>query len=476
MGYPGYAGWQVILDPPELGGGRTPLDINSPDSGISIGGTDGGAGPDWGTAQLSQFMAMQGKWGSAPASFIAPNRTITIPLGIGMAMNGVDPETALRNLSMKVALIAQEGGTLKRQRAGGAPLFADIVDATLDVPDDWLETGGIEPGVTLVLTTLPDFYGAEVTLDAIHCTGFCTGLLTLGGQAAVIPGDYPARCRLQVTDTSNHKQYAALWGLRSKYYSSLATAQLAYHASSDLLPLFGTSNVTLTGSYSPLVVRSATLSSAGTWSEMVALGYQPTATPLTHTGTYNVWVRAYGSTSNLQLQLQWANGYQTFLNWTPNTPAIVPNGNFAVLNLGLVSLQAPPVGSQQWSGALFAMSPAGGGTVSVDMVWLQPVDAAGTSQAAPFTNGSAASTPIVYLNATTEFRSDGVWGAGLGGPGFYSTIPTIGDLPRLPPSGMEKQPVQLLMKLSRNEFSVADLGIDTFTVTPVYRPCYLTRI
>lgn len=115
MPFAGYDGWIVTLDPSAVATDRVELAINDPDNtGISIGATDGSATVDWGVQQLTQMMAQQGQWGNAPADYIVPNRTITIPLGLGMSLSpdAPDPETALRNLSMKVALLEREGGWL----------------------------------------------------------------------------------------------------------------------------------------------------------------------------------------------------------------------------------------------------------------------------------------------------------------------------------------------------------------------------
>ena len=67
MTTPAYAGWVVQLDPPAVATDRTMLDINNPDTGIMIATNQSGAGIDWGTAELTQYMSQQGQWGNAPA-------------------------------------------------------------------------------------------------------------------------------------------------------------------------------------------------------------------------------------------------------------------------------------------------------------------------------------------------------------------------------------------------------------------------
>ena len=52
----------------------------------------------------------------------------------------------------------------------------------------------------------------------------------------------------------------------------------------------------------------------------------------------------------------------------------------------------------------------------------------------------------------------------------------IGDLPRLPPSGLEATPVQTFVKPSRGDFSVKpDAAIDDLTVQIKYRPATCSR-
>ena len=81
---------------------------------------------------------------------------------------------------------------------------------------------------------------------------------------------------------------------------------------------------------------------------------------------------------------------------------------------------------------------------------------------------------VVYASQATELRSEGMFRPSTSGT-FYSPIAhVIGDLPRLPPSGLEATPVELLVKPSQGDLSVKpDAAIDTCTVQVKYRPCYL---
>lgn len=464
--------WNVAIDPLGVAVNRTELDICNPLTGIQIGGTSSGAGIDWGTSALTQMMSQEGRWGSAPADFIAPNRTITIPLGLGMGGPGTpDANSALSTLAQKVGLLQREGGWLLRQREGGQPLYADIVDAQLDVPDTWGETGDVEPGVTLTLVCLPDFYGNEVALDSIPCTGYCEAVLTSGGTQAVIEGDYPARCRLVATDNSGNDQASIIWGVRSRYYDSNGDATLAYQATS-FSPIGAASRQTLAGSYSSQVITSGTLTT-GVLTEIAGLYNQA------HIGTYAVWVRASPSSTSMRLQLQWylASPSATAVNNSVELSST--STGYQLVNLGVVTIPSLPTGISCWNALIYAQPGGSGQTISIDMAWLQPL-----SERAGFVPPPGGSTGAIFGNNTTQIRSEGLFrdGETHGVFGFYGPIVGYGDLPRLAPSGLEQRAVQVFVKPSRLVAGEAvtttltpDPGIDTFTVTPYYRPSFMFR-
>ncbi len=60
---------------------------------------------------------------------------------------------------------------------------------------------------------------------------------------------------------------------------------------------------------------------------------------------------------------------------------------------------------------------------------------------------------------------------------MYGTVSqVIGDLARMPPSGMEGRPCQVFIKPSRGDFNtLPDAGLDGFTVEPIYRPSWIFR-
>lgn len=163
--------YTVILDPSAVATGRRELDLNSGPIRVAQ------AGIDWGDAAITAFMADQQRYGSAPVEFRIPNRMVTIPLGLGMDDSDSE-ETVRSQLQQKVALLQREGGWLLRQTGSGPAMYADVVNATLHLPDVWGDGGGVEPDVVLTLECLPDFYGDEIALNTITATGECHAVLT----------------------------------------------------------------------------------------------------------------------------------------------------------------------------------------------------------------------------------------------------------------------------------------------------------
>ena len=170
----------VALDPPAAISGRVQLELNEGAIQVDEGGID------WGEAAIKAFLA-EARYGEGPSDFRIPNRSITLPLGLGMVNAGTIPEQlasqekARRELSEKVALLQRQGGVLLRQREGGDPMYADIVNASLTIPDRYAETGGIEPGGSLKLECLPDFYGEELSLPIMEEAEQITGAIREAG-------------------------------------------------------------------------------------------------------------------------------------------------------------------------------------------------------------------------------------------------------------------------------------------------------
>lgn len=467
--------WKVVLDPPGAqmppSEFRTALAINDPVTGIQIGGTSSGQGIDWGTAEIVEYASPEGQWGSTVADYITNNRTITIPLGLGMNPLGPTADVALANLRAKVGLFQREGGWLMRQRNGEPAMYCDVVDAQLAVPDVWGETAEVEPGVTLTLITLPDWYGDEIALDSMSCTGICDGLLKLSGGTAVIEGDYPARTRIIVTNGTSQNIQGMWYGLRSRYYDGLTTdpLQIPGFGGSGIMGLqsgmgYTTSAGTKTGSQNPSVAHVAFSSYGGSIGNQAVYAYP--ATLPTHLGRYAVLARVQTTdNTDYYLGLTWKN--MGLANATTNPLVQIPAaGYWYLVNLGVVNLEPPPVGGNAWFYELFAQTVTSS-PITADL-WLDELVLVPLDEGA----GQVQSLALAE-SAITEIRSDGAWGQYVGYP-QYGQTPVLGDLPRLPPGGLlENRYCELLVRPTSGP--VADTALIPFTVQVKYRPCYMFR-
>ena len=461
------SGWTIQLDPASIASDRTMLDLNSPTGALQVGASASGTlAIDWGTATITPYETQQGQYGNSVADFVLPNRTVTIGLCLGGNTQAVNEETARSQLQQKVGLLQREGGQIMRQRAGGPRMYADITWAELTIPDQWGETGEIEVDVQLVLTCLPDFYGDEIILDTIYCTGYCDAVLQQSGSQAVIQGDYPGRARV-IINNAPVAQYGVLWGFRSRYYN--ASYPLSKAASGFTLDA-GASLTTVAGSYGAQVVTySPPTTATQPFTEFAGLGL---------VGTYQVWARCYavGATLPPSIRLLWGQSNRYNVSVANPWASLPAGGAWWLMNLGQISVGRTPQApghTPNWHGFLEAQNSSAGGSISVDMLWLQPLDecagrayTTGVTDAVlpgPYPGEIRYDGAITYVSALSTYES----------MSFY-----IGDLARIPPSGMENRAVELFVKPSFGDLDNAtrpDSRIDPFTVTVIYRPCWLSR-
>jgi hypothetical protein len=85
------------------------------------------------------------------------------------------------------------------------------------------------------------------------------------------------------------------------------------------------------------------------------------------------------------------------------------------------------------------------------------------------------SDAVVYASQSTQLTTQGMFRTP--GSSVYGPVAQVtGDLPRLPPSGLETRPAQLFVKPSRGDLNdLADSGLDGLSVQVVYRPTWLSR-
>jgi hypothetical protein len=415
----------VKIDPAAVITNRVELDLDG--GGLRVDR----AGIDWGDAMVSQYLAQQ-RIGESAVAFRIPNRTISIPIFIGAKSIGAAvtlEEQSRRELQQKVALLQREGGVLLRQREGGAPLYADIMDATLTLPDVYGENAGVEPNVILKLSCLPDFYGDEVELTAVEQAGQVVSILEQGGTTAVIAGDFPARTRIVVTDKSGQNQKGLLWGFRVTQYNSASTGLLVYDAK-DMTAINSASNVGNGESYSGTVVALGT-ARPNVWHPLLSTDLVAGAAHLTHLGSYRVWARVFtGATS---MRLAWSSGGATAPIYN-DAQQVIANGWY-MLDLGEIRLDEPPTASTEhwWRGYLQLYGPGNG--CFVDRIWFQPISDGGGKLRATV-------TPEASVIVEQKNPSLGVNGGGAGVAWTNPNNPVSGQVAQV-----ELTPAQATQKL-----------------------------
>lgn len=397
----------VALDPPALAVGRTELSLNS--GPIKV---DGSKGIDWGDAEIKAFVAEQ-QFGEAPTDYRVPNRIITIPLLLGAedlhteAAAIAAQETAREHLRQKVGLFQRQGGVLKRERSNGEPVYADIVNAVLHIPDVYGERG-VEPEVTLRLECLPDFYGEEVELDAAEETEQVIGVLKKSGSPAVIKGDYPGRCRIVLTDASGHLQRTVVWGFRSLYYTSAAEAALSY----DAYTLTGVNGATSATEAEAISGKAMVLSTPqpNLFHPFLELKQAASAKHFNHVGSYRVLIRARAG-AGAKFRLSWSIDEGTWPH-VNDSQTISSEGSFEIIDLGEIRVEEPPVGEHFWNGVVQVETGATSTAVAVDRVWLQPLDDGGgrlRATAEPQVTTLSVATPPTSAESNNSLHAGAAW-------------------------------------------------------------------
>lgn len=348
----------VILDPREFAlADRAELDLDS--DGIRIDQE----GVDWGDAEIVAFMAEMG-YGEAMVDYRLPNRKITIPL-IVEAGGAVTFDDARVLLQAKASRYNEEGGPLKRVLRSGRYVFADVTSAKLHLGGDWFEANrDVDREAYLEFDALPDFYEEAVTLTAPRNSA--------GAEldwTEQIRGNLPGRVDLEVQEIDGTDQMALAHAFRCRHYSAEASADWKYEAEA-LQPLGAAEVVTFSGA-SPggasNVVRHENL--GATWTPVLGMRIGGT-TDLTHTGLYDVWVRAYTIDTTPPPWLRLLFGIGDLIDPVALDQVQIPLANgFYLVNLGQIDLRPPSIGIHRWQGVIQARGASGGENVYLDKIW-----------------------------------------------------------------------------------------------------------
>jgi hypothetical protein len=83
---------------------------------------------------------------------------------------------------------------------------------------------------------------------------------------------------------------------------------------------------------------------------------------------------------------------------------------------------------------------------------------------------------VIYADQTCEIRHDQMVREGPSGTVYGPVSNVVGDLARIPASGLEGRPCQIFVKPSRGDLNtLPDSGLDGFDVQVIYRPSFIFR-
>lgn len=355
----------VVLDPPAVAGARRQFDLTR---------FIGEAGPDWGDAAIDVFLADH-VVGAVPVDYRVPNRMVGLPLNL-LDFGAVTFEQLRQAVQEATGLWQDQGGWLMRE-VDDRPLYLDVVSARLKLGGSTLQAlYGIDTDAVLELETLPDWYGDEIELDQISlATGDITQVLRQLGATAKVGGNFPRgnRCRIQVIDASGVNQRSLIGAFRRRHYDSATTAALTYEAEA-LTPLDTAAVATVTGANpaSRNVVRHSSL--GANWTPILSTNLLVGNAFMTHTGSYRVLARVHSTRGkSVRLRFIYDVGDLTFPSELASV-TIPDASKWYIADLGEVRLDQMPVGPHRWVGQVQGRGVLGGEDVSVDRVWLVPVD------------------------------------------------------------------------------------------------------
>jgi hypothetical protein len=355
---------------------RSELDL---DSGAIRVRSDG---IDWGESLVEQSM-VDTQNGSLPIDFRVPNRVVKIPLRIDNSDVSVPFETARLNLQAKVAQIQREGGRIRRAYTGGA-LFADVVNASLDLPDSWFAAyRSVEPDAILTLECVPDFYGHE----QLVATGSGSPHVTI--TATGVEGNYPGRVRALLTNGAAAVQSALLFANRSRQVGE-ATALMAYDATA-LTPMGGAAISGSQIAHTDIPTRWISILSTQILS----------GSHLTHAGPHRVWAQIDPGTSiaeGQQVRLEWHTG--NVANSRTNDAVTVPLAARTLVDLGEIISVPSKSGLHRWEGRIAAKATIAGGDINIRKLYILPSESSGRIAA-----NLQTSTPST-LSARSEFNTE----------------------------------------------------------------------
>jgi hypothetical protein len=344
------------------------------------------------------------------------NRTVTVMCDVTDTTHTL-METRVRALTQKLAKFNREPAqttpgpsTLKVQFESGNSYVFDVVSASGGGGPEITTkmTAGRVASMSLTFVCRPFARGANQVYGAV--TESDEPVLRLNTSSTPVKGDVPGLGRLLVDEMQAVDQFWLQWGIRSRYYSTDADNAILYEAEGRTVlggatVVTGTAPTSPTGTATNNVVRQATLTP--TWQAMLSTQATGGGNHLEHIGDYRVWARVFRPTTNTGetgIRLDWSEG--DFMRFTSNDPVLFDNnqleGQWVIVDLGLVHLRKVVQGTQRWIGRFVAKSSATGDDLDIDCFWLQPI----TEGGGEVVGSVQVETPTTF-SARDEFTSGG---------------------------------------------------------------------
>jgi hypothetical protein len=164
----------------------------------------------------------------------------------------------------------------------------------------------------------------------------------------------------------------------------------------------------------------------------------------------------------------------------PTLPTIL-NVELIIDTLGNVKvLLAPTRGAMAMPFSMFDSDLAAGGALASGRtgIWESATSATTMRQYDNFfLYPSISGDAVLFGNCIADLRYDGMFRADPSNTYFGPAANVVGDLPRVPPSGVENRPVELFLMTSRGDLaSQADVSAAAFHAQLRYRPVFIHRI
>jgi hypothetical protein len=404
-----------------------------------------------------QFAGSVDTEGSLPASRKHENRTISLTVECESA-------AGLRALQAKAAKIYREGGTAKLTfPASGETVIFDLLatdsyEPQLDVT--YYSNSGAFCVVNMSFTAKPYGRGPSENLSLSASTATAGAPLVF--TATGVKGDIPGLGLLTLGNATTTKG-SALWGLRSRYYSSGNALLIEAESGVADGAALNAGTAGASGGGANKVMRHANPGTSGAASFALPSGTD-------HVGVYRVFARVVpllantGTTSVRMVWQPYTLAEPILGEWVALEFGSPLNGLWSIVDLGEVRLPKARFGTQGWTAEFWSKSTVATDDVDWDWIALVPVDE-GYGQLRNDSNILTAGA-VAFAHDTAQIRDAGT--------NWYTPTSYEGDYLLIPPAGSEGRTVQVITMLAgaaqgRLNLNGNDMNAITATLSVVPR-------